>query len=164
MLRLVLLATFALGACAVVPNASAPSPREVRPVVVADELQGRWTIVAVNDRPVGGLWLELGREGLGTITQSGTGIFVAAPQPPTRAHLGCNDWHPNGWTRNGDKLTFGMEMSRRTERGCDAARTELDREAYVILSKTTTMELGPPDRLRLINENGALDLVRQARN
>lgn len=134
--------------------------QEVRPVVATDSLHGRWSITAVNGRQVSGLWIELGGEGLATITERGNGIFVASPQPQTRAHLGCNDWHPSGWTRNGDKLTLGREMSRRTERGCDEARMALDDEAYAILNKTMTMEFTPPNRLRLINEIGTLELVR----
>ena len=134
-------------------------PALVRPVVAHDSLKGRWTITAVNGRKVTGPWLELGGEGLGTVTKKGNAIFVASPQPRTKAYLGCNDWHPNGWTRNGDKLTLGREMSHRTERGCDAATVALDDEAYAILHKTMTMEFTPPNRLRLVNDNGTLDLV-----
>ncbi|MFL6725832.1 MAG: hypothetical protein ACJ8FS_04880 [Sphingomicrobium sp.] len=36
----------------------------------------------------------------------------------------------------------------------------LDDEAYSILHKTMTMEFTPPNRLRLINENGTLELLR----
>jgi hypothetical protein len=35
----------------------------------------------------------------------------------------------------------------------------LDDEAYAILNQAMTMELTPPNRLRLINEKGTLDLV-----
>ena len=137
------------------------APPEVRPVVARDNLQGRWTITAVNGQQGNCLWIEFGGEGLGTVTRRADGgLNVGSPQPPTRAYLGCNYWHPNGWSRNGDKLTFGVEMSRRTEMGCDAATTALDDEAYAILRKTMTMELTPPNRLRLINEQGTLDLVR----
>lgn len=163
MLRFAVLMPFAVGGCATAPIASAPSLAEVRPVVAEDNLQGRWTITAVNGRQASGLWIELGGEGLGTVTKRGNAIFVASPQPRTRAYMGCNDWHPNGWTRNGDKLTFGINMSRRTERGCDAERMALDDESYAILHETMTMELTPPNRLRLINENGTLDLVRNGR-
>jgi len=134
--------------------------QEVRPVVANDSLQGRWTITTINGRQSRGLWLNLGGEGLGTVTRTGSSIYVASPQPQTRAFLGCNDWHPNGWTRNGDKLTLGREMSHRTERGCDAATMALDDEAYAILNEAMTMEFTPPNRLRLINGNGTLDLVR----
>ena len=160
MLRFALLMPFALGACATSPIPPAPPAAEARPVVAEDNLQGRWTITAVKGRQVSGLWFEFGGEGLGTVTKAGNSILVASPQPLTRAYLGCNDWHPNGWTRNGDKLTFGIEMSRRTERGCEAARMALDDDAYAILHETMTMEFTPPNRLRLINENGTLDLVR----
>ena len=139
---------------------SAPTPTEARPVVAEDSLQGRWTITRVSGRQVTGLWLELGGEGLAKITKTGNAIFVASPQPPTRADLGCNRWTPSGWTRNGDKLTLGREMSSRTEMGCDAVTAALDEEAYAILSRTMTMEFTPPNRLRLINESGTLHLVR----
>ncbi|MFL6738305.1 MAG: META domain-containing protein [Sphingomicrobium sp.] len=163
MLRFALWMPFALGACATAPMTPAPSVAEVRPVVAKDNLQGRWTITAVNGRQVSGLWLELGGEGLGTVTKQGNALFVSSPQPPTQAYLGCNNWHPNGWSRNGDKLTLGREMSRRTERGCDAASMALDDDAYAVLNKTMTMEFTPPSRLRLINENGTLDLVRDGK-
>lgn len=151
---------FALAGCAAAPIVVEQPTAEVRPVVVGDNLQGRWSIIAVNARPVTGLWLELGGEGLATVTQTGNGVFVASPRPPTRAFLGCNDWNPSGWTRNGDKLVLGTEMSPRTERGCDPATTALEEEAFRILHQAMTMELTEPDRLRLINEYGTLDLLR----
>ena len=160
MKRLALLVTIIPAACS---TGNVPTPTtqaEIRPVVAADSLQGRWSIAAVNGKQTNGLWLDLGGEGLGTVTRTGNGIFVGSPQPRTRAFLGCNDWHPNGWSRNGDKLTLGREMSYRTERGCDEATMALDDETYAILNKTMTMEFTPPNRLRLINENGTIDLVR----
>jgi len=162
MTRLALLLPLALVACSSLPESLPPPAAEVRPVVAKDSLQGRWTIVAVNGRQADGLWIDLGGEGPGAVTRTDRGILVGSPQPPTRAHLGCNDLGVNGWTRNGDKLNLGMEMSRMTERGCDPARMALETGAYAILSKTMTMEFTPPHGLRLINENGALDLVRGA--
>lgn len=162
MIRFAPIVPFILAACATGQAPVPTKPTEVRPVVASDALEGRWTIAAVNGRETSGLWLDLGGEGLGTITRSANGIFVASPQPPTRAYLGCNDWHPNGWSRNGDKLVLGREMSLRTERGCDAASMALDDEAYAILNEIMTMELTPPNRLRLINEKGTLDLVRDS--
>ena len=161
MIRLALLLPLALAACASGPLTLPPPDAEVRPVVASDRLQGRWTITAVNGRPGNGLWLELGGEGPGTVTRTGSALFVGSPLPRTRAFLGCNNWHPNGWTRNGDKLTLGTEMSQRTERGCDPATTALDEEAYAVLHQTMTMEFTPPNRLRLINEHGTLELVRE---
>jgi hypothetical protein len=160
MLRFAALIAFTLVSCTVSSTVPAPRVAEARSVVGDDNIQGRWTIVAVNGRQVSGLWLELGREGLGTVTKTGSGIVIASPQPLTRAHLGCNDWLPNGWTRNGDKLTFGLEMSRRTERGCDPAVMALDDESYEILRKPLTMQLTALNHLRLINGTGTLDLVR----
>ena len=160
MIRLPLIVCCVLAACSTGEVQLPPTQAEVRPIVASDSLQGRWSITAVNGRKVSGLWLDLGREGLGTATKKGDAIFVDSPQPSTRAYLGCNDWHPNGWSRNGDKLTMGREMSHRTERGCDEARMALDDEAYAILNETMTMEFTPPDRLRLINSFGTLELVR----
>jgi hypothetical protein len=160
MIRLALTLPLALSACATRQAPLPPSQAEVPPIVAAVDLRGRWTITEVNGRPVPGLWLELGGEGLATITKRGSGIYVASPQPPTRAHLGCNEWYPSGWTREGDTLILGREMSHRTERGCDAAREALDDEAYAVLSEPMTMEFNRPNRLRLINENGSLELVR----
>ena len=51
-------------------------------------------------------------------------------------------------------------MSRRTERGCDPANEALDDEAYVILTRPMTMAFVPPNRLRLVNERGTLELMR----
>jgi len=167
MVRLLLLLPLTVAACTVradipPPPASAarPAAQEVRAAVTAD-LRGRWTIVAVNGRPEPGLWLELGGEGLATITRKGSAIYVGSPQPQTVAHLGCNWWRPSGWIRDGDRLILGREMSTRTERGCDAATEALDDEAYAILTKPMTMELAPPNRLRLTNEIGSLELVRK---
>lgn len=128
--------------------------------MVKDNLQGRWAITEVSGQPANGLWLELGGEGPVTITQSERGTLIGAPQPATKAYLGCNNLHLNGWTRNGDKLSHGIEYSVITQRGCDDATMAIEKRAHAILSKTMTMELTPPDRLRLINEHGTLDLVR----
>ena len=159
MIRSALCLSLALAACASRPQAPPPDPA-VRPVVASDSLQGRWTIVAMNGHRSRNSWIEFGGEGLGTVTRRGDAVFVGSPQPPTRASLGCNDWRPNGWARNGDKLMFGVEMSSRTERGCDPATTALEDQAYAILRLPMTMELSPPGHLRLLNENGTLDLVR----
>ena len=167
MVRLALLVPLALAACGIradpppLPAAAAPTTVVVRPATTPD-LRGRWTVTAVNGRAVSGLWLELGGEGLATITTTGNAIYVASPQPPTRAFLGCNWWDPSGWTRSGDKLTLGVEMSRQTERGCDPATEALDDEAYAILRRPMTMALAPPNRLRLANDKGALELIRNA--
>lgn len=160
MIRLALLLTCTLAACATAPASIMSAVGEVPPIVAEDNLQGRRAITAINGRNVTGPWLELGRAGTGTVTKSGNGIYVASPQPPTRAYLGCNNWYPNGWTWNGDKLILGREMSDRTERGCDAAQMVLDDEAYAILNETMTMEFTPPNNLRLVNERGTLELLR----
>ena len=104
--RSALILFLSLGSCATPPIALAPSAAEVRPVVARDNIQGRWIVSQINGRQVTGLWLELGGEGAASITKIGNAVFVASPQPETKAFLGCNDWHPSGWTRNGDKLTL----------------------------------------------------------
>ena len=160
MIQLASLLFLVLAACPTAPMSLPPPETEVRPVVAMDNLQGRWAITKVNGRHSNRLWLDLGGEGLGTVTETDKGLLVGSPQPRTQAFLGCNNWHPNGWTRNGDKLSLGTELSVRTERGCDAARLAVDDAAYAILSKSMTMEFTPPDLLRLINESGTLELVR----
>ena len=57
-------------------------------------------------------------------------------------------------------MNLGIEMSRITERGCDPVTEEVESQAHAILGKTMTMEFAPPSSLRLINEIGTLDLVR----
>ena len=167
MVRLALLLLVTLAACGVrvdpppLSAAKVAAAKAVRPDTRPD-LRGRWTISAVNGRATPGLWLELGSEGRATITRKGNAIYVASPQPRTRAFLGCNSWDPSGWTRNGDTLTLGVEMSGRTERGCDTVTEVVDEEAYAILHDPMTMELASPNRLRLTNENGALELIRYA--
>lgn len=166
MVRLVLLLPLTVGACSARADIPPPPASAGRPVAeepratFTPDLRGRWTITEVNGRPKSGLWVDLGGEGLATITKRGSGVYVASPQPPTRTFLGCNSWDPSGWTREGNELVLGREMSRRTERGCDEATEALDDEAFAILTKPMTMEFTPPNRLRLINENGTLELVR----
>lgn len=158
--RLSLLIPLSLSACAGTLAAVPPPAGEVRPIVVGDRLQGRWTITAVDGRPAKGPWLELGGEGLGTATDTGNGVLIGSPSPATRAYLGCNTLHLNGWARNGDKLTLGTDYAMKTERGCDLATMEVEEQVHAILRKVVTMELTPPDHLRLINEVGTLDLQR----
>jgi heat shock protein HslJ len=160
MVKISLMLALALSACTAVSSPAATAGPEVRPVVAHDRLAGRWAVAVVGGRPARGAWIEFGGEGLAKITTVGNAIYVASPQPPTRAFLGCNDWYLSGWTRNGDKLTLGVEMSHRTERGCDPVAEALEETAYGILSLPLTMELTPPGHLRLINERGTVDLVR----
>ena len=140
---------------------SMPAAREV-PLAPAIELKGRWTIAEVNGRREPGLWLELGGEGSATITTRDNGVYVRSPQPRTRAFLGCNMWTPSGWTREGDKLVLGREMAFRTERGCGEAVEALDDEVYAILTKPMAIEIISPDLLRLTNEKGSLNFVRES--
>jgi heat shock protein HslJ len=165
--RLALLLPLALAACArpeaaLTPPAEPVAPAEVRPVVASDVLQGRWTVTAVNGKAASRLWLELGAEGPTIVAQRADGgINIGGQQPPTVASLGCNTLRLNGWSRNGDKLVLGIEGSSKTEMGCDAATMTLEQQAHAILRLPMTMELTPPARLRLINEAGTLDLVRE---
>src|SRR4051794_31676572 len=111
MIRFVLILLLALAACSTGKAALPPTQTGVWPIVVKDDLRGLWTITSVNGRKGNGLWLELGGEGPGSVTKTENGLLVGSPLPRTRAYLGCNDFRPNGWTRNGDKLTLGIEMS-----------------------------------------------------
>lgn len=162
MSRLIASIFLTLAACAGDPAPVAPPDTDVRPVVAKDNLQGRWAIVAVDGQRVERLWLTLGGEGPTTVTRTDSGVFVGSPQPVTRAFLGCNDLRLQGWTRNGDKLALGIDYSSRTERGCDPVTMAREEQVYTILRQAMTMEFTPPDRMRLINESGTLDLVRGA--
>lgn len=150
------------GRLIVVPDVPRPSGLPSRSVISTGQLRGRWTIAEVNSRPVSGLWLELGGEGLATINKVGNSVYVNSPQPQTRAYLGCNWWDLSGWSRAGDMLILGIEASRRTERGCDSAKEALDDEAYALLAKKMSIEFTSPDRLRLVNDNGTMQLIRAA--
>jgi heat shock protein HslJ len=143
-------------------QAEALAPHEVRSVVQQDSLQGRWTITQVNGRKVSGLWLDLGGEGSGAVAKRPDGgMNMESPQPQTSAFLGCNDLRLSGWSRNGDKLFVGSAWSTMTERGCSPAIMATEDQTQFILRVPMTMELTSPDRLRLVNEAGTLDLVRQ---
>lgn len=135
---LTLLLPLALAACATAPPALPPPDVDVRPVVAKDDIQGRWTIAAVNGRAVSGLSLELSDQ-------------------RASYSLGCNS---GGGTlsRNGDKLIIGQAVL--TERGCAPAVLTTEAQAIAVLRLPMTMEITPPSRLRLINEAGTLDLVR----
>lgn len=106
--------------------------------------------------PLGSGWSLAGKR------RADGGINIGSPQPPTSAFLGCNNLHLTGWDRNGDKLNLGLEGSHKTERGCDAVTTALEEQAYAVLRKSMTMEFTPPGGLRLINEQGTLELKRVA--
>ena len=161
MTRFTLLLPLLLAACASAPAPLPPPGAEVRPVVQGDSLEGRWTITAVNGRGVSWLFLELGDKGPPIVIRGADGpVSIGRPGSATVANLGCNKLRLNGWTRNGDKLALGIEGSSITEIGCDAPTMAAEEQAHAILLRPMTMELTPPNRLRLINEAGRLDLVR----
>jgi heat shock protein HslJ len=161
MTRFPLLLPLLLAACASAPAPLPPPDAEVRPVVAQDRLEGRWTITAVNGRPVSRLFLELGAEGLPVVERRADGgMNIGRPGPATIAMLGCNKLRLNGWTRNGDKLMLGIDGSTKTEMGCDPATMAAEEQTHAILRRPMTMEFTPPARLRLINEAGTLELVR----
>lgn len=56
-----------------------------------------------------------------------------------------------------------MNGAMRTERGCDERIIAQEEQGYAIPRLPVTMELTPANRLRLVNEHGTLDLVRQPR-
>jgi hypothetical protein len=168
MVRVFVLLPLLLAACTVrtdIPPSPAAAGRPVAeqpPPAAAPDLKGRWTIAQVNGRSVAGLLLELGGEGLVTLTKVGNAVYVRSPHPQTRAHLGCNWWHPSGWTREGNTLSLGREASRRTEMGCDEATKALDDQAYAIISKPMSYAFISPDGLRLVNDSGTLELARES--
>lgn len=133
------LAILLLAACATGPVPLPPPDADVRPVTVRDDLNGRWSIVTIGGTPVSGMSLAF----------AGTTL---------RAALACNG---GGGTisRNGDKLF--LDRLALTERACEPARMALDEQVAAILRLPVTMEFTPPGRLRLINEAGSLDLIRQ---
>ena len=142
-MKALLLAVPLLSAACTAPapvNSNAPAA-VVRPVTAADPLEGRWTITAINGGQVGrGLHLELGA--------------VEA-----RAELGCNSLRTGGWSRSGDRL-FLKEPLGITERGCEGPVMQLERQAFAVLRAAMVMELTEPNRLRLVNEHGTIDLVK----
>jgi heat shock protein HslJ len=159
MMRPVHLLLLLLAACASTPAPLPPPDADVRPVVQGDRIEGRWTITAVNGRPVTGAWLELGAQGPPVVEKRADGGFnIGRPGPQTGANFGCNSFFNNGWTRNGDKLTLGAGGN--TERGCDEPLMQIEEQAGSIIRRPMTMEFTPPSRLRLINEAGTLDLFR----
>lgn len=107
-------------------------------MVTKDNLDGRWTIAAVNGRALSGVSLTL---------QGGAAAY----------RLACNSG-AGKVSRNGDKLF--LTDAALTEMACDAGRMQIDSEVINVLRVAMTMELTPPDRLRLVNEAGTLDLVR----
>lgn len=131
--------TVLLAGCASGPPAVLPPEMNVRPVVRKDNLDGRWTIEALDGQPMTGLSLEF----------SGTTLS---------ARLACNGGSGT-ISRNGDKLVLDRLMM--TERACAPDVQRIDDLAGAVLRLPMTMELSPPNRLRLINESGSIDLVRQ---
>lgn len=134
-----LLTAALLTACASGPPALLPPEMDVRPVTQKDVLDGRWTIAAVDGKAVTGLSMEF----------SGTTLS---------ARLACNGGSGTV-SRNGDKLVLDRLMM--TERACAPAVQRIDDLALAVLRLPMTMELSPPSKLRLINESGSIDLVRQ---
>ncbi len=134
------LLAFALVACASAPPALPSPDAGVRPVVARDNLDGEWKLVRLNDQPYDG-----------SLTFAG---------PSVRFRF-CNTGSGR-LSRNGDKLIVGAPFQM-TEMACvDPLVPGRDREAeaLAVLRLPMTMELTPPDRLRLVNEAGSLDLVR----
>jgi heat shock protein HslJ len=135
----ILLTASLLAACASGPPPLLPPEMNVRPVVQKDNLDGRWTIAALNGQPMTGLMLEF----------AGTTLS---------ARLACNGGSGT-ISRNGDKLMLDRLMM--TERACTPDIQRIDDLAGAVLRLPMTMELTPPNRLRLVNESGSIDLIRQ---
>jgi uncharacterized membrane protein len=142
-LRLLFL-PLALAACSAIPapvsQPPAPQSPVVRPVTLQDRIDGRWTVRTLNGQQASGLWLEF---------DGGS----------ARYNLACNGGGGH-LLRNGDKLSINQAVL--TEKGCDRTRMQIDDAAIAILRRPMTMEFTPPDRLRLINESGTIELVRAA--
>lgn len=125
----------------------------------ADNLEGRWIIIRVNDTTTSNAYIEFGKQALGTIVERGSSSHILSPQPPTRARLGCNEWSLNGWDIEGGTLKLGVEGSLMTERGCDSDTMAIEEQAYKILSRATTIERRE-DIVILHNEIGGVTLQR----
>ena len=111
----------------------------VSPLLATDRLDGRWRIARVNDRVLSGPTLEFAGQSANwnLACNSGGGIL----------------------SRNGDKLAIDQAML--TERGCGDGREAIDSSIIAILRQGITVEITSPDGLRLINNEGTLDLQRQ---
>ena len=127
-----------LVACATAPTPFHPPEADVRPVVAADVLDGRWSIAAVDGRAAQGMVIDWQADRL-------------------RLTLACNSGSATA-SRNGDKLSVGGIAM--TERACEPARMALDDRVAATLREGVTMEFTPPASLRLVGSGGSLDLVR----
>ena len=112
---------------------------EVSPLLATDRIDGRWSIARINDRVLSGPTLEFAGQSANwnLACNSGGGIL----------------------SRNGDKLAIDQAML--TERGCGDGREAIDSSIIAILRQGITVEITSPDGLRLINNEGTLDLQRQ---
>lgn len=127
-----------LAGCASGPVPLPPPEAEVRPVVAADRLDGRWAIASLDGRAVSGMIVDWQADRL-------------------RLTLACNSGSASA-ARNGDKLSVGPIAL--TRRACEPERMALDDRVAAILREGVTMEFTPPARLRLVGSGGSLDLVR----
>lgn len=130
-------AAFALTACA---QTMAPPP----PPPAAPSLEGEWRVLAVNGRPT-----------VGT---------AKIEQPLFRIDFGCN-WGRSGYRIEQSALIPIGPMGT-TERGCvtgtgeptEAAKHE--DEGFRIAFRVMRITFYGPNRVRLANEAGAIDLAR----
>ena len=125
-------ALLALAGCSAVPPASTPS------------LAGRWQVVAVNGQPAAG----------------------AADFAPLQFSIGfgCN----NGWAQyrqDHDRLAIILPMAV-TERACGSIDDspspvmQREQEGFRIASRPMRIAFSGPDRVRLANQAGTIDLSR----
>lgn len=130
----------ALAACATGPVPLPPPDAEVRPLVGGDRLDGSWTVRAINGQAAA----------KASLTLRGADVSVRLP---------CNS-ASGSMTRNGDKL-FVTALAM-TEMAClDPRVSAAEEQMIAVLRLPMTGEFRPPSDLRLVNEAGTLDLVRQ---
>ena len=131
------LAGLGLAACAqAIPPASPP--------LAAASVEGKWQVVAVNGRPTPG--------------------SITIEPPLLRANFGCNDGRGSARIE-GNRLVIVMAMAV-TERGCmnlDGGPADSmlhEAEGFRIASRAMQVTSYGPDRVRLSNAAGTIDLVR----
>lgn len=135
---LALLGALPLVACTATPSATSSFASASRPVIATAQLVGRWEIAAVNRGPVQGYSMQF----------SPTAVQVS---------IACSSG-AGGWSLSGGRII--MEPLKRPERDCTLPDTGPAPETIrLILSQPLEAELNGPDKLRLSNGVGTIDLI-----
>ena len=106
-------------------------------------LAGDWRVVAINGRPSNGR--------------------LSIRPPILSASFGCNDGRGNGRIDGNRLVVTTMAV---TERGCidpdgsPAATMQREEEGFRVVTRTSMAAFSGPDRVRLSNEAGTIDLQR----